>query len=219
MTRLRWTIVVPLKATSAAKTRLAPFLGPKDREALTRAMVGDTLTAAAAAGRVDRIVVVTSDRAMVELARRALAPIAGVDLELVAEPEPSGLNPAVRAGIDAARLASPTGGVGVLLGDLPALRPAELDEALAAAERSPLGVVADAAGTGTTLITALPGVALAPAFGPGSAALHLARGHVRIPTAPTSGLSHDVDIRADLEAARAIGVGPRTRGVLLAPGP
>ena len=210
---LVWTVVVPLKSLSGAKSRLAPWLGQQAREELMRAMVGDVLAAAAAASRVDRIVIVTGDPAMVEVARDVLGQAPDVVLDVVEEPEPPGLNPAVHAGIDAARRLSPSNGVGVLLGDLPALRPAELDEALGAAGRLPRGVVADAAGTGTTLLTALPGVAMEPAFGPGSAALHRARGHATIPTAPASGLSHDVDVPADLAAAAAIGVGPRTRQI------
>jgi 2-phospho-L-lactate/phosphoenolpyruvate guanylyltransferase len=77
-------------------------------------------------------------------------------------------------------------------------------------------VVTDAAGTGTTLLTAGPGHAVDPAFGAGSAAAHLARGHVRIVVAPISGLTHDVDYRADLDAALTLGVGPRTRKALAA---
>ena len=219
---LRWTIVVPLKPIGEAKTRLAPWLGPPAREALVRAMVGDALAAAAAAERVGRVVVVTGDPAMVDVALEVLGPVlgpaSGVALDIVAEPEPPGLNAAVRAGIDAARLLGPSNGIGVLLGDLPALRAAELDEALGAAGLLPRGVVADAAGTGTTLLTARPGLAMDPAFGPGSAALHRSRGHVRIPTTPASGLSHDVDVPADFAAALAIGVGPRTREVVRASG-
>jgi 2-phospho-L-lactate guanylyltransferase len=85
----------------------------------------------------------------------------------------AGLNDAMRWGADA------VAGLGtsraVLAGDLPALKPAELAEALAVAlgERS---FVADAAGTGTVLLTAPGGVALDPLFGPGSARAHAASG-------------------------------------------
>lgn len=204
-TGLRWTLVVPLKSAHEAKSRLAAWLEPGPRRALVRAMAADTLAAAAAAQRVDRIVVVTGDPATARYARRA----AGALVDVVGEPEPGGLNPAVRAGIARARHLAPSHGVGVLLGDLPALRPADLDDALAQAARCPLALATDACGTGTTLLTATPGAAMAPAFGPASAQVHQARGHVRLIAAP--GLAHDVDVPADLAAVLDLGVGPRTR--------
>lgn len=215
MTELRWTLVVPIKAARQGKSRLADWLDPGPREALARAMVGDTLAAAAAARCVDRIVVVTADRRAAQAARLAVGgPGARVVLDVVGEPEPAGLNPAVRAGLDRARRAAPAHGVGVLLGDLPALRAADLEDALAQAARHPLGLVADAAGTGTTLLTAAPEQPVDPAFGPGSAAAHGARGHVRLVVPAGSGLANDVDLRADLEVAIALGVGARTRRAL-----
>ncbi|HEY8720129.1 2-phospho-L-lactate guanylyltransferase [Pengzhenrongella sp.] len=208
---LRWTVVVPLKAGPEVKSRLAGWLPPTPRVLLARAMAGDTLAAAAAARRVETIVVVTDDLATARAARRAVGAAPGrVVVHVVREPDPGGLNPAVRAGIDRARRLTPANGVAVLLGDLPALRPGDLDAALGQGSAHPLGVVLDAAGTGTTLLTAAPGVAMDPAFGPGSAAAHLARGHTRLNVAAGSGLETDVDVRADLEAVLARGPGPRT---------
>ena len=204
---LRWTLVVPLKPAREAKSRLAAWLDPGPRRALVRAMAADTLAAAAAAQCVDRIVVVTGDRATAQFARRA----AGALVDVVREPEPAGLNPAIRAGIARARHLAPWHGVGVLLGDLPALRAADLDDALAQAAHHRLGLATDACGKGTTLLTAAPGARMDPAFGPGSAQAHRARGHVRVIAAP--GLTHDVDVPADLAAVLALGVGPRTRRV------
>jgi len=208
----RWTLIVPLKPASEGKSRLAGWLDPGPRLALVRAMVGDTVAAAAAARCVDRIVIVTGDAAMARTARRAAA--GSLAIEVVDEPEPGGLNPAVRAGIDRARVLQPVDGVAVLLGDLPALRPTDVEDALRLAALQPRGVVTDAYGTGTTLLTAMPGVALDPAFGAGSAQLHVARGHVLLPLAPGSGLGCDVDVPADLDAVLALGVGPRTRRAL-----
>ena len=94
-----------------------------------------------------------------------------------------------------------------LVGDLPALRPAELDAALTAAAAHPAAFVADHLGTGTTLLTAGPATTLAPHFGPGSAAAH-ARGAVALSAGP--GLRTDVDTAADLARAAELGVGMRT---------
>lgn len=208
---LRWTLVVPLKPPQEGKSRLSWWLAPGPRMSLVRAMTADTVAAAAAAERVDRIVVVTSDADTVRRVREAAV---GAAVDVVHEPQPPDLNRAVRAGIDHARSLDPTHGVGVLLGDLPALHATDVDEALAAAAAHPLGVVTDATGAGTTLLTALPGVSVHPAFGAGSAQAHLDRGHVRIALAPGSGLGHDVDVPDDLPAVIALGVGDRTRRVL-----
>ena len=207
-----WVLVVPLKDPRRGKTRLAGWLEPGPRAELVRAMVADTLAAAAGARLVERIIVVTEDPAAARAARRVGDRQAVV--EVVGEPVPGGLNPAVRAGIDRAHAVAVDLAVGVLLGDLPALRAADLDSALAEAGRHRLAMVVDAAGTGTTLLTGGPGQRLDPAFGPGSAAAHADRGHVRVPLGPGSGLANDVDYPADLDAARLLGLGSRTRRVV-----
>jgi 2-phospho-L-lactate guanylyltransferase len=94
--------------------------------------------------------------------------------------------------------------------DLPALDPAELGRALAAAAQAGQAFVPDAAGTGTTLYTAAPGVAFRPRFGPESRAAHLSAGAVELRIAGTDGLRRDVDTVADLRDAARIGLGPRT---------
>ena len=88
--------------------------------------------------------------------------------------------------------------VAVLLGDLPALRPEELDAALAAAARHPLAFVRDADGTGTTLATASRG-AVRAAFGPESAARHAAAGFAELAASDLPGLTRDVDTVDGLE--------------------
>ncbi|QTE31351.1 2-phospho-L-lactate guanylyltransferase [Pengzhenrongella sicca] len=206
-----WALVVPLKLATDAKSRLAGHLSPGRRLELALAMLGDTIEAAAAATGVDHLVVVTADAAM---AAAATAAAGGLATDLVDEPDPPGLNAAVRAGIRAARAGRPAHAVGVLLGDLPALRPAELSAALALAARHRLALVPDAGGTGTTLLTALAGVAVAPAFGPGSARRHAAGGHVVVAVPARSGLVRDVDVPADIAAVLALGVGHRTARVL-----
>ena len=74
--------------------------------------------------------------------------------------------------------------------------------------------VADADGTGTTLLAALPGVALDPQFGSGSAAAHELAGHVRLAVVATSTVRRDVDVPDDLVEVQRLGVGPATRAVL-----
>ncbi|MCW2496275.1 2-phospho-L-lactate guanylyltransferase [Jatrophihabitans sp.] len=195
---LRWTVLVPLKALPSAKSRLAATLDPVAHVELVEAIRADTLAAAAGAPAVARVVVVTDVPGDFDAALT------------VVQTEP-GLN----AGLaEAAReIASrwPADGIAALVGDLPALRPAELDAALRAAAAHPRAFVADASGTGTTLLAVTPGTALEPRFGLGSAARHAAAA-----TALAAGesLRADVDTVAELETARLLGVGPRSSEVL-----
>lgn len=201
MSYARWQLIVPLKAAPGAKSRLAA------RPELARAIAWDTVAAAAAAARVARVIVVTADP--VHRERFAAYP----RVELVVESEPRGITAAIQAGLVAT---SPDLPRGVLLGDLPALAPAELDAALAAAEQHDRAFVRDADGTGTTLVTARGGVELFSSFGDGSADRHAAAALAEIPAAPESGLRRDVDTATDLGTARLLGLGPRTRAELAA---
>lgn len=172
-----WTIVVPAKGTPAAKSRLG---GHPD---LAQAIALDTVAAALPVGRV---IVVTSAAAANGF--RALG------AETVHD-SGRGLSAAVLQGIEAAG----NGRVAVLQGDLPALTSAELKDALRLALAAELAFVADAAGTGTTLITALDSAGHRPAFGEGSRAAHGAAGYAELQIDETSGLRSDVDTWADLE--------------------
>ncbi|MDQ0374245.1 2-phospho-L-lactate guanylyltransferase [Cellulomonas humilata] len=200
---MRWVVVVPVKPAADGKTRLAGVLSASAREALVRAMALDTIAAAGEALGVVRVVVVTADVPLRTL-------LAG-SVDLVDEPG-GGLNGAVRAGIE--RAAGFDAGIAVLLGDLPALRPDDLADALSMASAHERAFVADADGTGTTLLAALAGVALDPQFGPGSAAAHELAGHVRLAVVATSTVRRDVDVPDDLVEVQRLGVGPATRAVL-----
>jgi 2-phospho-L-lactate guanylyltransferase len=188
---MRWTVVVPVKGTADAKSRLGASAE------LARAIALDSVEAALGAARV---IVVTPAAAAADF--EALGAVVVADAG-------GGLNAAVAAGISAAG----DGPVAVLLGDVPALLPAELAAALLAAERHPLAMVPDADGAGTTLITALRAVSHSPAFGHGSRAAHLAAGYVELDVSAESGLRRDVDTAEQL-AGLAARLGPRTRAVV-----
>jgi 2-phospho-L-lactate guanylyltransferase len=185
-----WTVVIPVKGTTTGKSRLGASSG------LARAIALDTVAAAVAAA--DRVIVVTGGDA---------APFEAVGAE-VAVDAGGGLNAAARQGIALA-----TGPAAVLLGDLPALVPAELSAALAAAEAHVQAMVADADSEGTTLITALRGDLHSPAFGVGSRAAHLSAGYIELDVPAASGLRRDVDTAAQLADLRDR-VGPRTAAAL-----
>lgn len=207
-------LVVPVKELRRAKSRLAPAVAglpgdDADREqahrALALALARDTLAAARATHRVGRLVVVTT-----ESAERLGA--AGEPREVVHD-DGDGLNAAIHRG--ERHLGRPgTRAVAALQADLPALHPDELDDALARAAAlfaagAGSAVVADHAGTGTTLLVAAPGRALRPRFGPGSARAHTRDGAVAL-DGNWPGLRGDVDTVADLARARALGTGPAT---------
>jgi len=204
---VRWSVVVPVKRLPAAKTRLRGALPWVPHEELVLALALDTVRAAGAAGPA-RVVVVSSD----ERARSALSALGAVVVPDVPE---AGLNAALAYGARAARELDPGGGVASLSADLPALRPGELAAALSAAAEHPRALVSDAAGTGTTLLTAAPGIALAPAYGSGSRARHQAGGAVELAGGWPS-LRRDVDTAADLAAACQLGAGPALGGLLAA---
>ncbi|MCS5722421.1 2-phospho-L-lactate guanylyltransferase [Herbiconiux sp. CPCC 203407] len=203
----RWSIVVPVKGTAEGKSRLAPELDAAARARLAEAFSLDAIAAVRAATRVHRVIVVTD----------ATAPIAGhlrqQGIDLVDDPR-GGLNPAVLAGLAAVGPAA-TARVAVLLGDLPCLVAADLDEALLGAEAHPLAFVPDAEGSGTTLVTAWPGHPLVPRFGAGSAERHRAAGHEELAVREGTTLRRDVDTAADLETARALGLGPRSHAAAI----
>ena len=156
----------------------------------------DTIAAACA---VCPVVVVTDDRV-----------IAGAAHELGAAVVPEGTQRGLDAAIATGMAVRPGGNRAALLGDLPALRAADLRAALTAAESVDRAVVADAEGTGSTLVTARAGLAWASSFGDGSLARHVALGCTVLDLPGTSSLRRDADTAAHLDAAAALGLGPRT---------
>ncbi|WP_375479919.1 2-phospho-L-lactate guanylyltransferase [uncultured Jatrophihabitans sp.] len=199
---MRWTVLLPVKALPAAKSRLLPASADSsEHRRLVEAIRADTEAAAHAADGVSRVLLVVDQ----------LPAAVGLPSAEVLVQRAPGLNAALREGAAHAAARWPDDGVAALLGDLPALRPGELASALGAAAGHPRGYVADAAGTGTTLLTSRPGVELQPAFGAGSAARHAA---IAAPLAAGPGLRTDVDTAADLAAALALGVGTATAALV-----
>ncbi|MEU8674483.1 2-phospho-L-lactate guanylyltransferase [Streptomyces sp. NPDC048560] len=201
-----WSVVLPVKPFSAAKSRLTDELGPWRRE-LAHAFFLDTLRAVRATAGVRTVVVVTSDPLAAAQARTM-----GAD---VGHDSPGlGLNTAVRAGAARSSALNPRGPVAVLTADLPGLRPQELAEVLAQALRHRRAFVPDHNGTGTTVLTSLVPSALAPSFGAGSARSHAASGAFSIGPATDSGIRLDVDTPEDLALVTRRGVGSFTTAVL-----
>lgn len=198
--------MVPVKVLAQAKSRLIGLAGPS-RARLALAMVADTVQAALAAPQVAAVIVVTDDAAVG-------AELGGLGAIVIADEPGAGLNPALVFGVRYSDTRWPERGRAAMAGDLPALRPAELALALTAAANLGESFVPDAAGSGTTLYAAGPGVAFRPGFGPGSRDRHLIGGAAEILLPELRGLRQDVDTQQDLELASGLGLGPRTLAVL-----
>ncbi|MBF6165573.1 2-phospho-L-lactate guanylyltransferase [Streptomyces gardneri] len=202
--------VIAVKSLDRAKSRLADRLRPEHRARLVLAMLADTVTATTAVGDVVSVTVVTPDPAVADLARTL-----GADVH----PEPrgprsGGLNTALAATAAALRDAHGPIDLLALQADLPALRPEELSDMLAAAPRGLRSIVVDHEGSGTAaLVVRDPLAALDPRFGPGSARSHIGAGAVDL-TGDWPGLRLDVDTADDLDRAVALGAGNATRAVL-----
>jgi 2-phospho-L-lactate guanylyltransferase len=199
---ITWSVLMPVKVLARAKSRLAGLAGPRRGE-LALALAGDTLTAVLACAEVARVIVITDDQV-------AAAALAGIGALVVPDEPRDGLNAALRHGAAYAASRWPGSGTAALSADLPALRPAELAGALRAASAWRTAFVADAAGDGTTLYTASPGVALEPAFGLASRSRHAAGGAAELDLDGIPGLRRDVDTPADLRSATLLGLGPRS---------
>lgn len=205
---------MPVKTLTKAKTRLR---GAADRgigepgahARLALALTHDTVAAVLATHAVRHLLVVSSDPVVA-------AELAALGVEVVPDPL-NGLNAAYAHGAAIVRERDPDTAVGALQADLPALRPAELESAIATAVAGfsavPRAFVPDAEGTGTTFLLAAPGTDLDPQFGGASAQRHAASG-ARPLTGDWPSLRRDVDTSDDLRAATELGLGAHTRAVL-----
>jgi 2-phospho-L-lactate/phosphoenolpyruvate guanylyltransferase len=196
-------LVIAVKRLTAAKTRLAPVFSAATREAVVLAMMVDTIRAALAVPALLSVTVVTPDQVAADTARQLGA-------QALVDPTPDGhpnpLNNAIAAAEAVVRESTPN--VIALQGDLPALQPQELAEAIATARSYPRSFVGDRHGTGTSALFAFD-VPLEPQFGPDSARRHQHSGAIEL-TGAWPGLRCDIDTPDDLMVARRLGVGAAT---------
>jgi 2-phospho-L-lactate guanylyltransferase len=196
----KFALLVPVKTLTLAKSRLeVPH--PDQRAPLMRAFALDALVAASQSSAVTQVYVVTDEP--------------GFEVEDVVRLPDEGdgdLNRALHHASLRVRLLDPSTGVAAMCADLPCLLPADLDAALASG-LTPRWFVADASGSGTTLLAAGPGVDLDPHFGSESSHRHESSGASPVRASlPT--LRMDVDTETDLADAQAIGVGSHTAAAL-----
>jgi 2-phospho-L-lactate guanylyltransferase len=190
---MRTTLVIAVRGGPQAKSRCAPALDVADRQALVAAMLEDMLQAAAATVWLGPVIVVTPTPELADLAERRGA-------TALVEAPPFGLNAAFAAGLRRARAEADTP-VLLLPGDLPLVRPAELEMAARAVASGALVLAASLADGGTGAI-GLPAGARTPLlFGPDSFRQHLAAAQaLRLPLQVIEGgaLGLDIDRPEDL---------------------
>lgn len=199
-----WSVVIPVKRLPDAKSRLTPLSGA-DRAALALAFAADTVVAAAASPLVAAVFVVSGDE---RVARR----LGALGARILPDDAPGGLNGAVESGRVRALADDPRRRVAALTSDLPGLRTGDLTDALSAAPDG-RAFVADAPGSGTTLLLSDVHGTLCARFGVDSRYAHEAGGAVLLAGAGRS-LRRDVDTMEDLEDAIALGIGAHTAAAL-----
>lgn len=196
-------VLIPLRSSPVGLSRLGGLLSPAERIRLATAMLTDVVGALHDSG-LDRLVALAGDE-------RAAAVAEDLDLRVHTDPPDGGLDTAVASAV--ARLA-PEDPVAVVMPDLPRLSVRDLRALLSAT--APV-VVAPTGDGGTGALLRRPGGVIPTAYGPDSAARHLALAReAGLPTATvrSPGLSRDVDTPADLHALTPAAVGPATAAFL-----
>lgn len=189
------TAIVPFKALRRAKGRLGDALDATERKAVSLAMLDRVLSACRAAAHVVDLVVVCGDR-------EGSAAAAARGARVLLEPSP-GL-PAALAAADAATRDAPA--TVIVAADLPLATGEDLDAVCEAGSAGPCVVVAGTRDGGTAALLRRPPGVVGTAYGPGSAAAHLALAAdagVRAVRLDLPRLALDVDTPAALREASA----------------
>jgi 2-phospho-L-lactate/phosphoenolpyruvate guanylyltransferase len=197
-----YVVVLPVKPPARGKSRLA--VDPARRRSLAAAFALDTARACLAASSVHAVLAVTDDALFAAHLRAA-------GCETIPDGVADDLNESLRLAAAECRRRWPDAVPVALCADLPALVPADLDQALGSG--SGHRFVADHDDVGTTLYTA-PYESFAPQFGRESRHAHLAGGAREIEGRLTS-LRLDVDDADALAKAETLGLGAHTRLAML----
>jgi 2-phospho-L-lactate/phosphoenolpyruvate guanylyltransferase len=190
--------VVPQKSLATAKGRLSDVLSRAARAQLSLRLLQSVCRALGAVDSVKSVTVMTPDP---NVQRHAVC--WGVRATVDQRPD---LNAALAALL--ARLAGPDHGLLVVAADLPLLRPTDVAALIACGAPQNVVLAASKDGTGTNALLLPPGVAMPPAYGPGSLfahrqrARHLGLGIVEI---RRPGLGFDVDTPGDLTGLERMG--------------
>jgi len=187
--------LVPIRSVVGAKKRLASCLTLDERRELAVAMLADMVGALAASESLERVVVVSPDRALLERA-------GALGADILLEPEAAGLNHAVTW---ASRTLEAEGVTRLLTipGDVPMLEPADVDRLLRTdAHDHPVVLVPSASGTGTNGLLTSPPTCITSRFEGDSLAAHIGacrRAGIEALVLDLPSFALDIDTPADLE--------------------
>lgn len=185
--------LVPAKALDRAKGRLAALLTEEERRQLALAMLEDVAKALQAVPEIDSVAVVSPDAEVLD-ATRALA------AEAIEEPlSVRGLNQALAHGLSV--MSSRPDALLVVLADVPAVKPADVKEVLAALSPDRGVVIAPSSAKGTSALALRPPDVIPFRFGGQSFQNHkreAAARKIEHAIVRNEALANDIDEPADL---------------------
>jgi 2-phospho-L-lactate/phosphoenolpyruvate guanylyltransferase len=203
-------LLIPVKDTANAKTRLAGLLSPEERTRLAWTMFEDVSCAVSATLGLDRVVLVSSFKPAIEHAR-------GLGWEVLVEQTQDSES----ASVDwASRVLAERGFDTVmrLPADIPLVEARDIDELFSIELQSPACVlVASREGTGTNAIIRTPPILFPSRFGPNSLALHqqeAARAGVECLIVNNRRIALDIDDPNDLKLLFETGSATKTHSAL-----
>jgi 2-phospho-L-lactate guanylyltransferase len=189
-----WAII-PVKPLRRGKTRLAGVLSEDEREILNLSLIGHTLQVLKQVKGIEQILVVSSDTAVLALAREQGA-------RTVHEDGHPGLNMALHRATMVAQMYAAQG-VLILPSDLPLLTPEDVQELIRQAEDPPVVVIApDRRKQGTNALLIKPTGLISYEFGDNSFSKHCRqadRFRLNLKIVSTDTLGLDLDFPEDLE--------------------
>ena len=198
--------VVPIKSFDNTKSRLQDLLSAEERSRLSRLMLQDVLEALLGADGISAVSVVTPELAVSRFAAEIGADTIGDD----------GTKDLSGAAAAAAHFLSAAGAAAMLLipADVPMVRSADIDTAIAGHREAPsLTLVEAAEDGGTNLLIASPPEVIPFRFGKNSFRLHLEEGNsagIAVNTPKIPNLSLDIDRPEDLRILCKNGSAGRT---------
>jgi 2-phospho-L-lactate/phosphoenolpyruvate guanylyltransferase len=190
---MTYRAVIPVKALSEAKSRLAPYLSQAQRSTLVLDMLQHVIHAIQASACFNTITVVSSDAQVMELARQWGAH--------ARKEEEQGHNPALYA----AALKEIADGATALLtisADLPLLRPEDIQHMVKLSHFYDVVLAASSEGTGTNALLTHPPLAVPYVFGIGSLQLYEEEARKRLLSSTrykSCSTAIDIDTIDDLE--------------------
>ncbi len=150
--------IVPVKDLSRAKERLSPVLSQSDRTKLAYTMLDDVLTALRGSKLLTKLFVVTSDGLATELAR-------SLDIEVIREAKQESESISIDFSSNVCKDLG-AGSVFVIPGDVPLIRPEDVDYILEREKPHPSAILVPARdGLGTNAILRRPPDAFPSRFG------------------------------------------------------